>query len=415
MKSLRKIILRTKNFAGTSVYNLKKEGIYMTKKIFLRFSPLICLLLAFIFILSPSISPISAYAGAALLESDGNFDYAAVMAEPKAENSEYIQTSLTDSQLRSLKLYPGGIPFGVKFMTEGILIVGLCEVDQGTKKINPANDAGLRKGDRIISVDGKTLLSAEELTAIVEKSEGRALPIVYSRGGVIYNSSLTPAFSKKEGCYKTGLYVKDNGAGIGTVTYIDPKTLSFGGLGHGICESDGGRLIAIQRGSVVDVTINGAVIGQSGAPGEVKGSFRPGKTGSLLKNTNCGVYGIYASLPSGLPSEPLSLCLRNDLREGKAYIYCTLDASGPRRYEIEISNIDRSAREGKCFSIKVTDPELLRQTGGIVQGMSGSPIIQNGKLAGAVTHVLINDPTSGYGIFIENMLNAAQMPQARAA
>ena len=128
----------------------------------------------------------------------------------------------------------------------------------------------------------------------------------------------------------------------------------------------------------------------------------------MQKNTNCGVYGVYAKLPTGLPTSPLSLCAKDELKEGKAYIWCTLDSSGAQKYEIEISNINRSSTEGKSFTVKVTDPALLAKTGGIVQGMSGSPIIQNGKLAGAVTHVLINDPTSGYGIFIENMLAAGQ-------
>lgn len=387
----------------------------MTKKISKRLAPLLCLILVFSVLLSPILSPASAQVSAAFSEYDGDFDYAAVMSEPRTEVGGAAAVSLTEAQLKKIKLYPGGIPFGVKFMTEGILVVGFCDVDLGTKKVNPSADAGLKTGDRIISVNGKELLSAEELTQTVENSGGKTLSIVYKRGDGSYTASLTPAFSQKEGCYKTGIYVKDNGAGIGTVTYIDPDTLSFGGLGHGICEGESGRLVPIQRGSVVDVTINGAVKGQCGVPGEVKGSFRSGKTGTLLKNTACGVYGVYAKLPSALPSEPLSLCTRSELCEGKAYIYCTLDSSGPQKYEIEISKIDRSATEGKCFTVKVTDPALLEKTGGIVQGMSGSPIIQNGKLVGAVTHVLINDPTTGYGIFIENMLAASAqsvMPKA---
>jgi len=299
-------------------------------------------------------------------------------------------------------------------MTDGVLIVGFCDITSNGKRVNPSADAGLKTGDRLVSVNGQPLTSAEELTAAVENSGGKALSIVYRRGEQSYTATLTPAFCTSEGCYKTGIYVKDNGAGIGTVTYIDPDTLSFGGLGHGICE-ESGKPLSIKRGSVVDVTVNGAIKGQKGVPGEIKGSFKTGKTGTLLKNTACGVYGAFASLPDGLPEGPLPLGTRSTLKEGKAYIYCTLDSSGPRRYEIEISSIDKSATEGKCFTVRVTDPALLSQTGGIVQGMSGSPIIQNGKLVGAVTHVLINDPTTGYGIFIENMLAAGQtgvMPRA---
>ena len=389
----------------------------MTQKITKKLAPLLSFLLILSLALVPSLSRSSIFASSAFSEYDGSFDYAAVSLEPKTLNQSGTPvSSLSASELKSIKLYPGGIPFGVKFMTEGILIVGFCDVDQGNKSSNPSSDAGLRTGDRIISVNGKQLLSASELTDAVEKSGGKTLCIEYLRGGGKYTAKLTPAYSQSEKCYKTGIYVKDNGAGIGTVTYIDPTTLSFAGLGHGICEGDGGRLVPIQRGTVVDVCINGVIKGQCGTPGEVKGYFRAGKLGSLLKNTDCGVFGVYASLPQNLLSEPISLGLRNELKEGKAYILCTLDEGGvPQRYEIEISNIDRSASAGKCFTVKVTDAALLGKTGGIVQGMSGSPIIQDGKLVGAVTHVLINDPTSGYGIFIENMLNAAQTPMQRAA
>ena len=340
----------------------------MSKKISKRLAPLLCLLIIFSFLLSVSLSP-STQVSLAFSEYDGGFDYSTVMSEPIVEVGASPSLPLSESQLKGLKLYPGGVPFGVKFMTDGILIVGFCDIDTGTKKVNPSTDAGLKAGDRIISVNGKELISAEELMVTVENSKGKPLSIVYTRNGSSYTTSLTPAFCKKEGCYKTGIYVKDNGAGIGTVTYIDPQTLSFGGLGHGICESDSGRLVPIQRGSVMSVTINGAVKGLSGAPGEIKGSFRSDKTGTLLKNTDCGVYGVFVKLPASLPSEPLSLCARNELREGKAYIYCTLDSTGPQRYEIEISRIDRAATAGKCFTVKVTDPALLEKTGGIVQGM----------------------------------------------
>ena len=387
----------------------------MTQKILKRFAPLISFFLILSFLATPSLS-----ASAQVLDTFGDmnadFDYKAVMSEPLViTESASAEVSLSTSELKQMKLYPGGIAFGVKFMTEGILIVGFCDIENGNKKSNPSSDAGLRMGDRILSVNGKALNSSAELCDTLEKNGGKPMTIVYMRGSSKHTTSLTPVYSQSEKCYKTGIYVKDNGAGIGTVTYIDPETLSFAGLGHGICEGESGRLVPIQRGSVVDVTINGVVKGLCGTPGEVKGYFKAGKTGSLLKNTDCGVYGVYANLPKNLPTEPLSLCLRDELKEGKAYIYCTLDGGAPQKYEIEISGVDRSAKAGKCFTVKVTDPALLAKTGGIVQGMSGSPIIQNGKLCGAVTHVLINDPPTGYGIFIENMLAAGQqsvMPRA---
>ncbi len=203
--------------------------------------------------------------------------------------------------------------------------------------------------------------------------------------------------------------MRDSGAGIGTVTFIIPETGAFAGLGHGICDADSGELISIRRGTVSDVTISSVVRGAVGAPGELKGYFNPGKTGALLGNSGCGVWGVFSDPPES-PVDALPVGLRGDVSEGSAEIFCTLDSNKIGRYRVEISNIDRAATGSKCFSVKITDPALLSASGGIVQGMSGSPIIQNGKLIGAVTHVLINDPTSGYGIFLENMLLA--MPVA---
>ena len=199
------------------------------------------------------------------------------------------------------------------------------------------------------------------------------------------------------------------------MTFICPETFSFGGLGHGICDASSGEIVAMTRGSVVDVTISGVVKGAAGAPGEVKGYFSSGKTGTLISNTDCGVFGMFAEGPRNAVCEPLPVGLRGEVKEGAAYIYCTLDTNKIEKYEIQISAIDRNATGNKCFTVKVTDKALLEKTGGIIQGMSGSPIIQNGKIVGAVTHVLINDPSTGYGIFIENMLSAAQMTMRRAA
>ena len=318
-----------------------------------------------------------------------------------------VPTSLPISY-KDKKLYPGGVPFGVKFYTDGIIVIGFSDVEQEGGRCNPAYDAGLRLKDVITSVNGKELSGAAELTKLVESSEGNPLELTYVRGGKSYSVKVTPRYSTAEGRYKSGLWVRDSGAGIGTVTYIDPETLSFGGLGHGICDGDTGELIPMDRGSVMDVKINGITKGTPGAPGEIKGYFNSGKTGTLISNTACGVYGILGQLPSGLPEPPLPVGSRNDVTEGEAYIRCTLDDGGAQKYSIRISDINRAANGNKCFTVTVTDKALIEKTGGIVQGMSGSPIIQNGKLVGAVTHVLINDPTTGYGIFIENMLSGAE-------
>ncbi len=312
-------------------------------------------------------------------------------------------------------VYLGGMPFGVKFMTEGVLVVGFCDVGEGKNVKNPSREAGVQMGDVILRVGSKPLCGANELNSIIEKGGGAPITLLCSRNGQTYSTTLTPVYSNTEGRYKSGLYVRDSGAGIGTVTYIVPKTLSFGGLGHGICDAGTGELVPMQRGTVTSVAIHGVERGLVGAPGQVKGHFEGGKIGSLLINHACGVFGVFSKLPAYCDQKSLPLGTRGELACGKATIRCTLDESGPRYYEVEISDILRDATSNKCFTVKVTDENLIAKTGGIIQGMSGSPIIQNGKLVGAVTHVLINDPTTGYGIFIENMLNAANIPMAKAS
>ena len=320
-------------------------------------------------------------------------------------------------QYKNLKLYVGGMPFGVKFLTEGVLVVGFEDVKTSTGSMtNPARAAGLAPQDRLIAVNGQTLNGASDLCRLVEASGGKPLQLRYLREGAPHETTLTPVRSSAEGRYVSGLYVRDSGAGIGTVTFIVPETGAFAGLGHGICDSESGQLIPIERGAVVDVTISGVVKGLAGTPGEVKGYFRSGKTGTLLGNSECGVWGVFANLPDACATaQPVPVGLRNELKAGKATLRCTLSDNVCRDYEIEISDIRKDSQTNKCFTVRITDPDLLSKTGGIIQGMSGSPIIQNGKLVGAVTHVLINDPTTGYGIFIENMLNTAQMPMARAS
>ena len=256
--------------------------------------------------------------------------------------------------------------------------------------------------------------SANDLTDRIEQSQGKALRLLCSRAGREFETTLRPVFCPSENRYKTGIWVRDSGAGIGTVTFILPDTGMFAGLGHGICDADTGALVSMKRGTVSDVTISSVVKGAAGAPGELKGYFNAGKAGALLGNSTCGVWGMFSELPENVP-EAMPVGLRDEIAEGDAYILCTLDSNKMCKYDVKISNINRDAKGSKCFTVTVTDPDLLAVTGGIVQGMSGSPIIQNGKIIGAVTHVLINDPTTGYGIFIENMLTAAEMDLKKAS
>ena len=305
--------------------------------------------------------------------------------------------------VEQLTLYPGGMPFGVKFYTEGVMIVGFGAVETKNGSVNPAAEAGLHTKDLILQINGEKLANAADLTRRIEACEGKSLHLLCKRGNREFETVLQPSWCPAESRYKTGIWVRDSGAGIGTVTFIFPDTGAFAGLGHGICDADTGALISMKRGTVSDVTISSIVKGEAGKPGELKGYFNAGKVGALLGNSSCGVWGMFSDVPE-CPNEPLPVGLREDIEEGDAYILCAVDHNKICKYDIKISNVNREAKGSKCFTVTVTDPDLLALTGGIVQGMSGSPIIQNGKLVGAVTHVLINDPTTGYGIFLENML-----------
>lgn len=311
--------------------------------------------------------------------------------------------AIQSQDLEGLRLLPGGMPFGVKFVTEGVSVVGFCDVETGGQKQNPALTAGLHTKDIILAVNGQTLAGASQLTEAIENCNGAELTLLCRRAGRDMEIKLTPVYSQEEGRYKTGIWVRDTGAGIGTVTFICPETGAFAGLGHGICDVDTGELIAMKRGAVSDVTISSVVRGAAGKPGELKGYFNAGKVGALLGNSACGVWGVFSEMPE-CATEPMEIGLRGEITEGDAYILSTLDNNKICKYDVKISGINRDAKASKCFTVTVTDPDLLACSGGIVQGMSGSPIIQNGKLVGAVTHVLINDPTTGYGIFLENML-----------
>ncbi|MBR5453396.1 MAG: SpoIVB peptidase, partial [Clostridia bacterium] len=309
---------------------------------------------------------------------------------------------------REIKLYPGGFPFGVRLSTSGLLIVGFESVKTAVGERCPAKDAGLQTKDVITHINGKEINTAAALSEAVERCGGGAIEIKYRRGASENTLSVTPALSEDEGKYKTGIWVRDSTAGIGTVTYVVPGTGEFGGLGHGICDADTGELMPMMTGTVVEVSISGIKRGQSGAPGEIRGFLGTARIGELSCNTPCGVFGKYSDMPSELSDdEPLPIALSSEIKEGEAYILSTLENGKREKYKVRISGMNKLSPDGKNFLVEAIDPALIEKSGGIIQGMSGSPIIQDGKLVGAVTHVLINDPCRGYGIFIENMLEAA--------
>ena len=293
----------------------------------------------------------------------------------------------------------GGMPFGVRFTAEGVVIVGFSEVVTENGVVNPARDAGLSAGDVIVAVNGEEIASAEEMTEKIEAGGG-PLTLSYLRDGERKTAVIVPAESVADGRRRAGLWVRDTMAGIGTVTYFLPETGEFAGLGHGICDPEDGGLVTMESGTVTDVIITGVEKGAPGTPGELKGAFTGNRTGTITSNTACGVYGVFEKLPKG---ERMEIGGRETVHAGRASILCTVDGDGPREYAVCITEIDRESRDNRSFSVVVTDKALLERTGGIVQGMSGSPVIQDGRLIGAVTHVLVGDPAEGYGIFIENM------------
>jgi len=311
---------------------------------------------------------------------------------------------------KDISLYPGGMPFGVKLYTDGVIVAGITGVEttDGTK--NPAADGGLKVGDIIKKVDESTVNTTEEISSAIEQSGGKELSFTVLRNSKEMTVKFAPLLSQAENKYKAGIWLRDSTAGLGTVTFISPQTNTFAGLGHGICDVDTGDLMPLRRGTVVDVTIKGITKGASGKPGELRGAFAPGRIGSLIGNTMCGVYGVLSEIPDSIISEPLKIGLKDELKTGDCEIICTVNDKTDR-YSAKIVKIGNKDADQKNFVIKITDKRLLDATGGIVQGMSGSPIIQNGKLVGAVTHVLVNDPTKGYGIFIENMLK--NMPEIK--
>lgn len=300
---------------------------------------------------------------------------------------------------------PGGTPFGIKLFTRGVIVIDVSGIETSGGMAYPAKLAGICKGDNILTVGGVEISSNEDIAAVIKKSAGKAVPVTLQRDGKTIKTVLSPALSSVDGEYKGGVWVRDSSAGIGTITYYNENTGSFAGLGHGICDVDTGEIMPLNSGEVCAVHINSIQKGQAGTPGELRGSFTTTQaSGQLLLNNEAGIFGSISYKPNELSSVPVSL--KQEVKTGPATIFCTLDDNGIQEYTINIDKIDLNPRTlTKNMMITVTDPELLSKTGGIVQGMSGSPILQNGKLVGAVTHVFVNNPTKGYGIFAENMLN----------
>ena len=313
-----------------------------------------------------------------------------------------------------------GTPFGIKMVTDGVMVVGTGAVtDCNSRAVSPAQTAGIQEGDIILSINGEKISSKKQLTKLVESSAGQPLSLVVRRGEQLTSLHLSPVRSSLDNSYHLGLWVRDSSAGIGTMTFYDPNNGCFAGLGHAICDVDTGQLMPLSQGEIVEASIIGVHAGKSGNPGQLQGAFVANRSiGSLYTNSYNGVYGRLLSQPVDAQTIPMAQC--QEVRQGPVKILTTVSGQKPQLFDACIEKLSLSQDEPtKNMVLRITDPDLLELSGGIVQGMSGSPIIQDGMLVGAVTHVFVNDPTRGYGIFAENMdntlLTVAAASQSRAA
>lgn len=307
----------------------------------------------------------------------------------------------------SKNLVACGNTIGVKIKLDGILVIGISNVASNGQKIIPVRNSGIRPGSIITAVNGKTVESIEDLTDEIEHSGGNPIKIAFRSDDVLHEAMVSPVRSSEDDKYHIGLWVRDSTAGIGTLTFYDEKTGRFGALGHGITDIDTGMLMSVKSGEILESDILGVKMSKSGVPGELKGIFTEGtKLGTILSNTEIGIYGkLEQNAMQRIKGRTYPVGVRANIKEGPATILSNIDGRKIEEYDILIQRVSRQNLNGsKGMIIKITDGRLLNTTGGIVQGMSGSPIIQDGKIVGAVTHVLVNDPTRGYGIFVEAML-----------
>jgi stage IV sporulation protein B len=313
-------------------------------------------------------------------------------------------------------LVPSGNPFGIKMFTEGAMVVGFSPILTEEGNRYPGKEAGLKEGDTILKINGKEISRNEEAAFLIEESRGKPLCFTIKRGKETKEYTVNPVLSVGENTYKTGILIRDSAAGIGTITYVDPSTNVFGGLGHAICDIDTGEILSVGSGEVCEVEVHNIHRGEKGNPGELLGAFTSNTPmGTIVNNNETGIYGqLFDSHLSGDSSaKAYPMARKQEVKPGKATILCRLNNDSVEEYDIQITSIDYNPKNKiKNMVIKVTDDELLELTGGIVQGMSGTPILQNGKLVGAVTHVFVNNPEKGFGIFAENMYENSKKIEA---
>ncbi|MCQ4794422.1 SpoIVB peptidase [Anaerofustis stercorihominis] len=307
----------------------------------------------------------------------------------------------------NVKLHPSGNLVGVSMNTKGAIAVQFQSIiDVNDNEVCPAKDAGIKMGDIIVKINDKKVYNAKEVISELNKLSHKELSMVIKRENTEENIKITPVKAKKDNKYKIGVWVRDSVAGIGTLTCYNEDKSRFVALGHSINDVDTGIIMPVKNGNVIESELISIVKGKRNAPGELRGVLKAEKKdiiGSIHLNNDYGLYGDVTKKVT--TSNALDIALQDKIKEGKAQILTTIDNNGPRLFDIKIKKTYKQTKKNtKSMLIEVTDKELLSKTGGIVQGMSGSPIIQDGKLIGAVTHVFISDPTKGYGIYIEWLL-----------
>ena len=304
-------------------------------------------------------------------------------------------------RFKNIRVYPGGYAFGVKLLTSGVMIVDMqnVETEHGDKLIGIK--AGLKRGDIITKVNGVKIHNNKQFKKIVSECEGNTLNLEIKRDDRKIEKEIKPEFSKKFNKWQIGCWVRDSSAGIGTITF-NTKEGIFGGLGHPLCDADTGKIFPVCVGDITRASIQKVKRGNSGDPGELCGYFTGDDSiGQIVSNVGCGLYGKFKKPIT--EHEEVEIGLKQDIKKGPAKIYCTVQGEKPEEFAVNIESVNFND-ENKNMVIKIVDSELISKTGGIVQGMSGSPIIQNGKLIGAITHVFVNDSTKGYGVFAETMI-----------
>ena len=310
--------------------------------------------------------------------------------------------SVEDRADASVRAIPGGVTVGLKMYIDGLLVVGFSEIPNSGSTVSPGKAAGLQKGDRIMSINGKGVGDIKSFAQTVQEKGQNPFTVTLERDGSLIETKITPVYYNDAGQYKIGVWVRDSAAGIGTLTFMLSDG-SFAALGHGVSDIDTAEIIKIKSGKVCGSRISSVVKGQAGVPGELRGAFDNSVSGEVTENCNIGIYGKITKGGKNYPD--IEIEHEENVSEGNAVILANIDGNKVEKFTVEIQRVMRFGNsDGKCMIIKITDPSLLERTGGIVQGMSGCPVIKDGRIAGAITHVFLNDPTRGYAIFAERLL-----------